>query len=601
MYNDVTPAITTAESVLDGVAGVRDQTRLLERGLVVLAVEWAKHNPTDPFPPGHPGYEGMEEQWVFDQMHHQGTITFNDSTVHEFALAAGFTEYTARKFIRESLMLVHFLPRVWSRVLAGGLDVWRAQQLAGDCFGLSRKTIDFIDRHMADHTARITAHTRQRIVAEARKRYMATEVAAEEEQARNARKVEVYAHMTQHGVTSIFAQLDHPDAVALDNALNIGAQAIKASGSDAPLDTRRAWALGDLARGVIREGGQTLASSAGGSADEFEEADRPHWDGSGIPAPQTTLFIHMPADEFTGDPPGCAPTGTEPSTGVARYVSAGMVGDVVIGASTIREWFTRPHAFGQDPPVLTVRPVLNLAEEKPSSGYVPPPRTKQHVRLLHDRCVFPFCTRSVQRCDLDHVEPWKPGGAGGATCSCNLAPLCRTHHRVKTHSDNASTSNGKHNAWSYVHLGGQEYYWSGPRKMQFVTNMWGTFNASAERHDGAPQHPEVPRLGMVEPMPVDLGDDVHTLAAEELIDALLTKASASREGHAKVYVPEWKIPDYPDPFDPPPGYPDDAEQQVGSITFTVDYDLQDTSTVMEFFHHVVPPPWERPVRAGTAS
>ena len=32
------------------------------------------------------------------------------------------------------------------------------------------------------------------------------------------------------------------------------------------------------------------------------------------------------------------------------------------------------------------------------------------------------------RCDLDHTEPWEHGGP---TCPCNLAPLCRRHHRCK--------------------------------------------------------------------------------------------------------------------------------------------------------------------------
>ena len=41
MYTDASPAITNVEDVLDGVAGVREQLRLLDRGLVVLAVEWA--------------------------------------------------------------------------------------------------------------------------------------------------------------------------------------------------------------------------------------------------------------------------------------------------------------------------------------------------------------------------------------------------------------------------------------------------------------------------------------------------------------------------------------------------------------------------------
>src|SRR5699024_11789463 len=64
-------------------------------------------------------------------------------------------------------------------------------------------------------------------------------------------------------------------------------------------------------------------------------------------------------------------------------------------------------------------------------------------------------------CSSDLTIPWKPDGTGGATCTCNLAPLCRTHHRLKTHGDNAPTANGEHTIWSYTSLGGGEYHWKG--------------------------------------------------------------------------------------------------------------------------------------------
>jgi hypothetical protein len=32
------------------------------------------------------------------------------------------------------------------------------------------------------------------------------------------------------------------------------------------------------------------------------------------------------------------------------------------------------------------------------------------------------------RCDDEHTVPF---GHGGKTCECNLAPVCRHHHRVK--------------------------------------------------------------------------------------------------------------------------------------------------------------------------
>jgi hypothetical protein len=63
-----------------------------------------------------------------------------------------------------------------------------------------------------------------------------------------------------------------------------------------------------------------------------------------------------------------------------------------------------------------------------AAGYVPPPRLRHLVTVRQQRCSFPGCRRPARRCDLDHTVPFE---AGGLTCECNLAPLCRTHHRAK--------------------------------------------------------------------------------------------------------------------------------------------------------------------------
>jgi len=63
-----------------------------------------------------------------------------------------------------------------------------------------------------------------------------------------------------------------------------------------------------------------------------------------------------------------------------------------------------------------------------STGYVPPPRLRHLVTVRQRRCSFPGCRRPTRQCDLDHTTPYDQGGR---TCECNLAPLCRRHHRAK--------------------------------------------------------------------------------------------------------------------------------------------------------------------------
>ena len=61
-------------------------------------------------------------------------------------------------------------------------------------------------------------------------------------------------------------------------------------------------------------------------------------------------------------------------------------------------------------------------------GYHPSRKLAHLIRARSARCTAPGCARPAARCDLDHTHPWDQGGR---TCECNLAPLCRRHHRCK--------------------------------------------------------------------------------------------------------------------------------------------------------------------------
>ncbi|HKD88556.1 MAG TPA: hypothetical protein VKB62_08510 [Streptosporangiaceae bacterium] len=63
-----------------------------------------------------------------------------------------------------------------------------------------------------------------------------------------------------------------------------------------------------------------------------------------------------------------------------------------------------------------------------STAYRPPPSLAHLLRIRQRTCSYPGCRRPARRCDLDHVIPYD---RGGATCECNLTPLCRRHHQGK--------------------------------------------------------------------------------------------------------------------------------------------------------------------------
>ncbi len=61
-------------------------------------------------------------------------------------------------------------------------------------------------------------------------------------------------------------------------------------------------------------------------------------------------------------------------------------------------------------------------------GYAPSRKLQNLIRARTATCSAPGCRRPAARCDLDHTVPYDQGGR---TCECDLAPLCRHHHRCK--------------------------------------------------------------------------------------------------------------------------------------------------------------------------
>ena len=92
--------------------------------------------------------------------------------------------------------------------------------------------------------------------------------------------------------------------------------------------------------------------------------------------------------------------------------------------------------------------VIDLNESLTRDGYVPSPAQREQAYLLARVCAFPGCDKPATptgRLDLDHIDAYQDGGA---TTTANLAPLCRGHHRAKTHD-----------AWTYTQTRPGEYLW----------------------------------------------------------------------------------------------------------------------------------------------
>ena len=233
-----------------------------------------------------------------------------------------------------------------------------------------------------------------------------------------------YARMDERslnhtGIGEMTLRAEWADLKDFDKALSLVAAALKRDGNTESLDVRRAMAIG-----ILADPAQALALING--------------DQAPAPAKGVVAYVHLSEDAVRGLDP------------LARDESGRTWLE-----QTIRTWCGRTDRH------VTVRPVVDLNTPHPGcEGYAPSPALRERVILRNPTCVFPHCTRPSRDCDLDHLIPW---AEGGQSTEENLAPVCRHHHRLKTHT-----------TWRYQRLVPGVYLWHDPHGQRFITTPVGT-------------------------------------------------------------------------------------------------------------------------------
>jgi len=79
---------------------------------------------------------------------------------------------------------------------------------------------------------------------------------------------------------------------------------------------------------------------------------------------------------------------------------------------------------------ITLEPIATTCcdHHDAEPGYTPSRKLRNKIHARSPTCSYWGCRRPAAQCDDDHTIAWQ---AGGLTCECNLAPLCRRHHRMK--------------------------------------------------------------------------------------------------------------------------------------------------------------------------
>ena len=423
--------LDAATTPTDLIALVRDtsaELRARETDLMLLAAAWA-----DAHPDLEVEGESCEPAADLDP---DGPDPRVPAVVWDagasFAAALGVSTASGEAMIRDTLVVRHRLPGVWERVLAHEVAVWRARRIAQAVLGKPDDVVAHIDEAVAPIAEKVGPVILDRLIDEAMMRLYPEEREAAQLEALDACHVTLHEEsLNETGVGEMTIRGDWKDLHDFDETVSLVAdrlaQADEAEGRvPDSRDVRRSRAVGVLAD---PEAAAALL------------ADRP----APRPKRHATLVFHL-SDEAVR---GLDPVGRNEAT--SRPVLE----------QQIREWCGRTDTH------LTVLPVVDLADHESVDRYEVGDRLKAKVDLLTPTCVFPWCTRPARRCDKDHVVAHADGGA---TCDCNLAPLCRRHHRLKTRS-----------GWRYRTVETGVWIWSDPHGQRFLRDARGTTDITPVR------------------------------------------------------------------------------------------------------------------------
>lgn len=437
MGNTTTVCDTRPGSAAGVLAAARQRRRTCDRAeaeLLELAVDWAIMHPADSI---------HDPAFLVDRGGNQtdlalagpGAPTIAEYAVAEFTAVIGLSPEAGKHYLGQALELRYRLPLLWKRVASGDLPAWKARMVAGETIRLSPEAAAHVDRHLAPVAHKLRPAQLDRTVNEAIGRYMPEEVERLAAESWDKRHVTIHDQLISFtGTMTVEAELDIADALDLEAAVAAGAEQRAAMGSAEPLDVRRAQAVGDLARG------QYSLDLTGPEEGERDAVPRPT-----VKPRQVVLYVHLSQ---------AALHGTDPVAKLER-------GRSVIGVEQVRSWCGRPDSQ------VIVKPVIDPDTCTWTDSDQVPDRIKEQVAVRDQTCVFPWCTRPARTCDHDHVVP---RSRNGPTCSCNLAPLCRRHHRLKTHT-----------AWRYVVLDPGTYLWTSPHGYQFLRDPTGTRDITEDR------------------------------------------------------------------------------------------------------------------------
>jgi hypothetical protein len=362
------------------------------------------------------------------------TSQINEVVTEEVSLALTLTGTSAAALVCLAEQLAEDLPLARAALAAGHIDLARAKVIADAVRGLNDSLAATVEATVIDEAALLTTGQLRHRVKQAIKTADPEAFQERKEAAHNDRSLELWDNTV--GTSDLaLRNLTAEEAHAVFNRINAAAQALKADGDERPINQIRV----DLAHALLR--GLALPDAVrdlivGGADDRPAPGEAA--DGR-QPGGVDGLCAHEDAARTGGD--------ADPVTTVDRQIAEAL-------AEVADEQLTRLRAQARMTgrldglTLLTAQAVQAMAGglerlknawcktsgQNPGrhghDGYRVPAGMRRLIERRHPTCAFPTCNARSARCDADHTRPYDKGGI---TCRCNVAPLCRRHHRLKQH------------------------------------------------------------------------------------------------------------------------------------------------------------------------
>ena len=360
----------------------------------------------------------------------------------EVATALALTGRVAGRLLQVSLGLAR-LPEVLAALAAGRIDWMKAGLFTDYLAGLPDEDAADIAAAVLAGADRKTSGQLRAMLIRAVLAYDPDAVQRRREAARKDASVQAWDEVSGNAALA-GRELAPADVAHASARLTDYARWLQEHGADGTIDELRAAAFVALLTGRSLDGLLPSAAAADG-----DETGLPP--GAALPAgwPQMTGSVNltMPMSAWLGQ--SAAPgelAGYGPADAGTCRELAGRAGPGAQWCLTLTDAGGRAvaHACAPDgspgPGSVAIQWAAGLrsrlefleagscSHARRTSRYRPARNLVHLIRVRQRTCSFPGCRRPARRCDLDHTVPYDQGGA---TCECNLAPLCRRHHLAK--------------------------------------------------------------------------------------------------------------------------------------------------------------------------